>query len=351
MLVEQQKNNFDFLRLLFATFVIITHAYPLSGIEECDLLCQISNKRLLFSAIGVNGFFVISGYLIFQSLERSNSIVNYYKKRILRIFPALAVVLLLTVLFILFIYDGDISVSNWSLLTYIPNNISLYRLQYTIDGVFENNPYTPAINGSLWTIPYEFTMYIFLSALFMFRKNRQLSRNILLICFFCFMTLNFYDPFSITKKVPYLSGSILSDVGSFFLAGALLATIRIERIKNKNIILLLATVLFTVSVFFDVYFITKYILLPLVVILLGLYPIRFLSDIGKKTGDISYGIYLYGFPVQQTLVHYFKMNHVELMIYGFIISGMFAYASWHLVEKKALKLKREKIPVPRISES
>ena len=62
--MNNKINNFDFLRLIFASFVIITHSYPLSGIKECDLMCQISNGQISFSYIGVRGFFVISGYLI-----------------------------------------------------------------------------------------------------------------------------------------------------------------------------------------------------------------------------------------------------------------------------------------------
>ena len=59
MTMDYRKNNFDFLRLILASFVIITHSYPLSGVKECDYLCQISNGQVGFSYIGVKGFFVI----------------------------------------------------------------------------------------------------------------------------------------------------------------------------------------------------------------------------------------------------------------------------------------------------
>ncbi len=162
-----RKNNFDFLRLIFFFFLIITHSYLLSGnIAECDLLCQFSNGQVSFSYIGVKGFFTISGFLIFQSLERSKNIIDYLWKRILRLFPALFFVLLFTVILVPFVYQSNIPfLQNKSLLSYIPNNLMLYRIQFGISGVFESNPFKSTINGSLWTIPYEFTMYILLSCL------------------------------------------------------------------------------------------------------------------------------------------------------------------------------------------
>lgn len=106
--MDTRKNNFDFLRLIFASFVIITHSYPLSGVKECDWLCQLSNGQISFSYIGLKGFFVISGYLIFQSLQRSDNIIDYFWKRVLRLFPALFIVLLLTIILTPFVYEGDV---------------------------------------------------------------------------------------------------------------------------------------------------------------------------------------------------------------------------------------------------
>jgi peptidoglycan/LPS O-acetylase OafA/YrhL len=167
------KNNFDFLRLLFAIFVVITHSYELSGSNEKDLMDWVTNGQTSFSYMAVRGFFIISGFLIFQSLTRSRSLIDYYKKRFLRVFPALFIVLTLTVVLGIFAYKYD-SVSyikNRSVWTYVPNNLSLFRLQYSITGIFENNPYRSVINGSLWTIPYEFLFYIAISFIFFLRKR------------------------------------------------------------------------------------------------------------------------------------------------------------------------------------
>ena len=339
--MDDRKNNFDFLRLLFASFVIITHSYPLSGVIECDLLCQLTKGQVSFSYIGVKGFFIISGYLIFQSLQRSDDIIDYFWKRFLRLFPALFVVLLLTVILVPFVYQSEVPLfKNRSLLTYIPNTMTLYRIQFGIQGVFENNPYKYIVNGCLWTIPYEFTMYILLSFLIIFRKKKTAVIVILLLSYLLLLTGNLFYLKEAGKYVFILNCAGLFDLGIFFIAGSLLSAVNFKNIRRKKELLILVFTLVLASIYFDFYNYSKYLTLPVLFILFGLIPIPFIYNIGNKIGDLSYGIYIYGFPVQQTLMYYFKLNHIELMIYSMIISCIFAYFSWHFIEKKALKLKK-----------
>ena len=76
-----KNNNFDFLRFLFALLVVISHSYPLSGSSESSQwIYQVTNGQIVLAQIGLSGFFIISGYFIFQSLKRSNSIIDYFKK-------------------------------------------------------------------------------------------------------------------------------------------------------------------------------------------------------------------------------------------------------------------------------
>lgn len=97
----------------------------------------------------------------------------------------------------------------------MPNNLSLYRIQYIIDGVFENNPYKSAINGSLWTIPYEFTMYVLLSFLIIFRKKKVVMSAILLISFLFLLIGNIFYFEQLKKYGFILSGEHLLDLGVF----------------------------------------------------------------------------------------------------------------------------------------
>jgi peptidoglycan/LPS O-acetylase OafA/YrhL len=100
------------------------------------------------------------------------------------------------------------------------------------------------------------------------------------------------------------------------------------------------SILIFASIYFDFYNYIKTIALPIAIILIGLKPIPLVCEIGNKVGDLSYGIYIYGFPVQQTLMYYFKLNYLSLMFLSLIVSAFLAYFSWHYIEKKALKLKK-----------
>ena len=150
-----RNNNFDCVRLIFATFVVISHSYVLTGASEGDFLYRATSGQTMFSHVGVAGFFVVSGYLVFESLCRSTSVVDYLRKRVRRIVPALLVMLLITLMVLPVVYDSSIPYTkNVEVWTYLPRNL-LLATQYHIAGVFENNPYPRVINGSLWTIRYD----------------------------------------------------------------------------------------------------------------------------------------------------------------------------------------------------
>jgi peptidoglycan/LPS O-acetylase OafA/YrhL len=153
----REVNNFDVLRIVFAWFVVISHSYFLNGASISDPLGWATNNYLIFSYIGVKGFFVISGYLIFQSLIRSRSLMEYLTKRALRIFPGLVVAVFLTLVATYFVYPKkDIPYFlDPAIYSYFRDNILLFISHFDIPGVFENMKST-ALNGSLWTIKFEF---------------------------------------------------------------------------------------------------------------------------------------------------------------------------------------------------
>lgn len=221
------KNNFDFLRLLFAIFVVVTHSHAFTGHDIKDILFKLTKGQTCLSYIGVRGFFIISGYLIFQSMQRSSSLGSYYWKRFLRLFPGLIVVLALTVILGFLVYDGTFLsyLSNRSMLLYIPNNLSLYNLQFGITGVLKG----VAINGSLWTIRYEFSLYLLISVLFIFRYRKKVV-NAMLISIYCFMLIGKFFLFEKFGSIGILIGNSMSvNLGLYFIGGSVLASIKIER--------------------------------------------------------------------------------------------------------------------------
>jgi peptidoglycan/LPS O-acetylase OafA/YrhL len=332
-----QKNNFDFLRLLFALFVVIDHSYVLSGVKALGVLTYIA----------LNGFFAISGFLIFKSIQKTDSLISFYWRRILRIYPALIVVTLLTVLLAPFVYHND-QISYWHNKTvwqYFVGSLSLFTTHVRIDGVFENNPYKNFINGSLWTIGYEVTMYVFFSCLFFFRKNSSATKSILIISFFVLSAANVFFYVSPPHSNDILiKPKLITEIGNYYVCGALLACFKIDKSPYRKIIFSMAVcvsvlLLIIAKVGPEWTLLGNVLFFSTTIICFGIHPIKFINTIEERIGDLSYGIYIYSFPIQQTLVYYWGPNQYQLMISSAAIAICFACFSWHVVESKALQLK------------
>lgn len=339
--MNSRSNNFDFLRLIFASFVVITHSYPLSGVPEADFLSQITRGQMSFSYIGVKGFFIISGYLIFKSLLRSKSLPDFYWKRVLRLFPALLVVLLLTVILAPAVYEHTVPyLKNITVFTYVPKNLSLFFLQYKINGVFGNNPYPDAINGSLWTICYEFSMYVMVSLLFFIRKKAILKPLVMMLFIISFI-LAVFDPLFLNEVLSKigLNSRSFYDLMCFFTGGMLLTYVKIDNKKLENLVIISAIIISIGSVYLQVFGYICFFTLPVLIILIGKNSTKYINRVGEVFGDVSYGVYIYSFPIQQTLMYFFKLDTIPLMILSLLLSLLLGYLSWHLIEEKALKYK------------
>ncbi len=334
----ERQNNFDFLRLLFSSLVIFSHSFPLTGNKE--IISKITNDQIDFGSLSVNVFFIMSGYLIFNSLKYSKTIKNYIWKRGLRLFPALFVMLLISLFIITLVYTGNNIFLQKDFYSYLPNNLFLYTNQYYIQGVFESNIFPKAINGSLWTLSYEFTMYLLILLFFPIWNNKKITLAIFLFCWIIGYSLCVFRP-SFLKNL-FLIINIDSErfyrLATFFIAGSILTFFDLKRLNNISTKICITLILIT-SVYFNIYNITSYFLLPILIITIGLSFSKTLSYIPNKFGDISYGVYIYGFIVQQTLMNYFNLSPYELAILSFAITYLLSYFSWKYVEKKMLAYK------------
>lgn len=343
---NREGNNFDFIRFVAASFVIITHSHVFLMLGEFDALSRISRNTLQFSHLGVAIFFTISGYLITQSLVSSSKIISYLWRRCVRIFPGLIVMALL-VAFVL----GPI-VTTLPVADYFKNpgtykflcSISLYKLVLYLPGVFTTNQYTASVNGSLWTLAYEFTFYLLLIPLFLAGILRQ--RYLLLVFWLLLFALRaylgpkyFYYSYA-TPYLAYLNITYFIELTFYFSAGALYFLFR-DKVPYKLPYFLLALGLLAggIALHENIGRLMAYICIPYMVFYLAFLRSP-LNHFGKY-GDFSYGMYIYAYPIQQTIL-YFTHGNISLpvmVLLSFFFTLPFAVLSWHVIEKNALKLK------------
>lgn len=275
-----RSNNFDFLRLLFSSLVIVSHSYPLT--KQPEIIAVFTKQQLSLGSLSVDCFFIMSGYLIMTSLQRSKTPQEYIWKRLLRLYPAFIVLLIITMLFLPFVYQGTNILRENSYQTYFQNALSLYNIQYEVTGVFENNPYPKAINGSLWSLSYEFTMYIALLLLFLLRKNKNLIfivTGIFLFSFYCMISENYILGIIMQKLA--LVPDFFYKLCTYFLAGSILALINFKKLNTLSLRLILAALL-VVSLYFNIYKFISPLALPLLIIFIGTNKNKYISEVGKK---------------------------------------------------------------------
>ncbi len=336
-----RKNNFDVLRLLFATFVVISHSYWINGRYPEEILNFATNKQIDLGALGVKGFFVISGYLVFKSMERSYSFIHYLWKRLLRLFPALFVLCIVIMLTIPFVYQSNIPLlQNKDYWLFTPKVLCLFHDEIFINGVFSNH-YKKDIDASLWTLSYEFTCYLLVGLLF-FIKNKNWRFYIMLMIFGITWYLTSFRYLWLNERLfKYLNlkSFYFYDLLCFFSAGALFSHLNLSKVKYRFFIVGIGLLLCVFSIKVHNFYFFKYILLPVVVLLLATYKGGWFNNLSSRIGDISYGVYIYGWFVQQCLYHFFKLDVWELTFASLLIIYLLGWLSWTFIEKKSLKFK------------
>lgn len=139
--------------------------------------------------------------------------------------------------------------------------------------------------------------------------------------------------------VPLINDEQTYRLGAYFFGGSILAILKVENFPKQKLIIGISILLYIVTILTGIAKIGGFLLLPIIVILFGLQKTKIIKDVGKRLGDISYGVYIYGWLIQQTLLYYFPFKTTELTIFALIITYILGYTSWHLVEKKALQFK------------
>jgi peptidoglycan/LPS O-acetylase OafA/YrhL len=328
----RNDNNLTFVRWVAALMVLYGHSFVFTGNTE-----SLFMGLLPYGPLGVAIFFSISGFLIARSWNADPSLIRFLIKRVLRIFPALAVCITLSVFVlgpIITTFEPREYLQHPATLDYL-SNVFLY-ITYYLPGVFENNLYPNAVNGSLWSLPVEFFMYLLLAATGVLLRYRWAWVSLL----GCFVLLNiFWIPMTTDMLVIYRTDARqIMIYGAYFWMGVLFSLINIEKFSTRwGLTLTVAALIVSFSV--PSYFaLVSWVAIPYIALKVGLANTPLLSNFSRF--DYSYGLYIYAFPVQQTLSRYRpEMAFVWHVIIASVISVCLAALSWHLIEKRALGLK------------
>ncbi|MDX9964219.1 acyltransferase family protein [Desulfobacter postgatei] len=160
---HSRDNNFNLIRFIAAFLVLFGHSFPI--VNGPKLVEPLQNAiHMTWGAIAVDIFFVISGFLIAGSFFSRKKIIVFLWARILRIYPALIINILFCV-FVVGLFFTNIPATDYLAQTgtykYLIRNVTLLwgGVNHHLPGVFIDNPVAKAVNGSLWTLPYEIKMY------------------------------------------------------------------------------------------------------------------------------------------------------------------------------------------------
>jgi peptidoglycan/LPS O-acetylase OafA/YrhL len=333
----ERQNNFDTLRLLSATAVIFSHAFLLAtGRQDGEPLMVLTHGQTILGVVGVFVFFVISGYLVTQSWERAPSLPRFALKRALRIYPGLAACILVLAFglgpFVSSLQLGDY-LSSYGTYDFLVANLLLHTDHNSLPEVwFTGRDLGHILDGPLWSLPVEVAMYVMVAILGAARLLRVgvllplLAVGLLAIA----VDTSQWRDWGFTGSVLWLL--------AFFVIGMLLQQLPLERALDGRIALLaLAGLIASVPLHAFI------LLFPLcggyLVIYLALHPALPVIP-AARFGDLSYGLYIYGWPVEQTVL-YLRPDATwwELFLIAYPATAVVAFLSWHLVEKRALRLK------------
>ncbi len=333
---EGRDNNFNLIRIWAAILVLVSHAYPLSWGAEFGQPFESVLHGLSLGIICVWAFFAISGFFITRSFDRNPSATAFLTARALRLFPALAMVTMITILIAGFLLTQAPPSVFWAEAgDYFIRNMLLFKLQYTLPGVFEANPYGAAINGSLWSLSYEVTCYVgvLICGLLGFLGHKKIFA-VLVVLFLCFYTLvvAFID---VNPRI-----EVLTRLGLPFLSGMVLYIWRHHIPLSWALLTGLSALAF--AAWFTPLFLPVFaVSLSYAVFFFGYARVPLLLNY-NKLGDYSYGVYIYAFPIQQLVAQSGVTTPVINMAISLPFTLLCAVLSWHFIEAPAMKLRRRK---------
>ncbi len=339
-----KNNNFNIIRLFLSIWVMLFHI---------GSLLDIKILKLFSGRVAVESFFVISGYLVWQSYERSNNIWQYAQKRIRRLIPGYYFLTFLCTIVGIFLTTLSFKEYFKSLALYkftLANLAFMNFLSPRLPGVFVGNPANEYVNGALWSLKIEICFYIFiLIVAYICRKKIifWLSSLIIATRLYGILCSQYHyilkDNFGLTAyEIFFNPNNSFMCLASFCFCGSLLYKLEKNLLKINWLPELFPLIIFLMFIGYKGY--VNYLFQPLVISIIIIYfalyfPFKIL--INDKIGDLSYGIYIYHFVIIQifinlNLIKYFGYINSSILI--IICSLLCAYFSWHTIEKKFISI-------------
>lgn len=341
-----RSNNFDFLRFALASLVIFSHSFALiSRSNDTEPLMRLTRGGIDSGAVAVNGFFVISGFLITYSYLRGKGFADFFRKRALRIYPGF----IAAVSFCAFLVAPVASSGPWGafsssqLVQYLKSILFLQSYKYS--EAFPNNAFH-ALNGSLWSISFEWWCYVGVAVLGVMGllQYKRLVLGLFVLSLFGSLMFSVFElnpgggVLGIVLGAPKFWARLLP----YYLAGMVFCHYR-EVIPYSWKLALGAWSVLVGSVFIPHALVVALPVAGTYLLFWVAFNTVFQVPRWAAHGDFSYGIYLYAFPLQQFLLHHVpSLNPFGLLALSLPLSVFFGFLSWHLVEKRFMAKKASK---------
>lgn len=338
---KDRCNNLNVIRLISAILVVFAHSYPLALGKHSVVFGAISTR--CFGYIAILSFFTLSGYLITRSYCFNENMISFIVSRVLRIVPGYIGCLLLSIFIGSFLTNYDLAEYFLPSLHFFVDHVRHLILPVTsssLPEVFSQNPLPNAVNGSLWSLPIEVRMYVIVLLLGFFGLFNKKNMLNLLFSFSIFMlcVISFLKPHIFHKVCVYL----------FFIPVTQLIVFPVAFFVGMYFYLYRKYIPISIFPFISLLFmlfllpyspILQVITVSYAVLLFGFHP-KVIINKFLGAPDYSYGIYIFSFPIQQTIVSVFKIYDPHLLFYiSLPVTLFFAALSWHYVEKPSLNLK------------
>lgn len=348
-----RNNSIAFLRFILAILVLFSHNYVLGGFGR-DPLQVFSHGQQTFGGVAVAGFFFLSGFLITQSYQRSRSIWRFLWHRVLRIFPGFWVCLFITAFvfapLVCLLENGSLTAylhaGTDGPIQYLTSDVSLAMQQFGIAGLLVQIPYPGAFDGSLWSLQVEFTCYValgILGILGIVTRYRFIMAGLTLCVWTVAITphiVQSIQPLALLLVI-FGRGPVFQPVVYFFV-GALCFLFR-DKVTLHWAVFVIASLIILVTLAIGGSGIVFPLAVPYVLLWLAFrLPIRNFD----RHGDLSYGVYIYAFPVQQLLAT-LQIYRDGLPLFLGLTCALtipLAMLSWRLVEQPCLRFKGAQLP-------